>query len=876
MKISAHRILQTTIISFLVLVAFFSHGTNMLRFPYYENDEGVYMSQAWSLITQGRLAPYTYWYDHAPMGWFTIALWTKLTGGFYTFGQSVNTGRVFMLILQIINTGFVFFIAKRITKHTFPALLAAIVFAISPLGIYFHRRILLDNIMTTFVLASYAVLLVKNLTLLTIFTSGLLLALGVLSKENAIFFIPGLLATIAIRTKQARRPIAMISWITIIGSIVSMYLLYAMLKGEFFASGTFLGGDKPHVSLLTTLAYQTSRKGGGFFDSGTWSSGSNFRLWINQDPLLTIGGVIGLVIITSRLIFFGIRRKLKTTGLLTGLVVASLGFFYFLGRGGIVIEFYIVPLLPFLALLIGVGYGVIPKSKKTAPFLGLLVIVGFAYIYHPYIFTSRSFPQQSGGKNLYTTDQTKSQRDALAWIRENVKEDEALIFDNYAYLDLKDPKNPGKKVYKNSHWYWKVDLDPEIRDGVYQNTAELIDYVAMTPQMNADLGTGVSPLTQQALFSAHMVKALDLNGWSVNIFRSTFPKQILARSWEWYKNAFIDNGRIVDHSQKEITTSEGQSYALLRAVWMDDQTTFDSVWQWTQEHLSLPGKLFAWRWDPANGIQGEGNQGTAPDANTSIALALLFASKQWNNDTYKAQAVALVRAIWDQEIGYLNSRPYLAAGNWAIRSNEIIINPSYLTPYAFRIFAEVTPDLAWNAVVDSSYEILTACTTANLNTASSVFLPPEWCMVKADGSVHLPTDPGISSSDYSYNAFRVPFHLALDYQWNQDSRAKEYLSKMNFLFTEWKEKNKLVAIYSHDGQPKADYEAVPAYAGSLGAFLFINPTGVSSYYNQKLRGRFYEIDGKSFWDDPTNYYTQNWGWFGTGLYSQQLPNLWEK
>src|SRR6266545_2672094 len=67
-------------IGLLLLIAALVHGYNMFGYPYYESDEGTYVSQAWAVVTLGRLAPYTYWYDHAPGGWVQIAAWTTLTG----------------------------------------------------------------------------------------------------------------------------------------------------------------------------------------------------------------------------------------------------------------------------------------------------------------------------------------------------------------------------------------------------------------------------------------------------------------------------------------------------------------------------------------------------------------------------------------------------------------------------------------------------------------------------------------------------------------------------------------------------------------------------------------------------------------------------
>ena len=45
-----------------------THGVNMFRYPLYITDEGIYVQQAWSVVREGTLSPYTYFYDHAPAG----------------------------------------------------------------------------------------------------------------------------------------------------------------------------------------------------------------------------------------------------------------------------------------------------------------------------------------------------------------------------------------------------------------------------------------------------------------------------------------------------------------------------------------------------------------------------------------------------------------------------------------------------------------------------------------------------------------------------------------------------------------------------------------------------------------------------------------
>src|SRR3989344_9041562 len=114
----------------------------MLGFPSYVEDEGTYMSQAWSFLSYGRLAPYTYWYDHAPLGWILIASWNLITFGFFTFGISVASGRVLMLVIHLVSTYLLFKITKILTTKTWPAIVSSLVFSLSPLAIIYQRIVL--------------------------------------------------------------------------------------------------------------------------------------------------------------------------------------------------------------------------------------------------------------------------------------------------------------------------------------------------------------------------------------------------------------------------------------------------------------------------------------------------------------------------------------------------------------------------------------------------------------------------------------------------------------------------------------------------------------------------------------------------------------
>lgn len=130
--------------------------------------------------------------------------------------------------------------------------------------------------------------------------------------------------------------------------------------------------------------------------------------------------------------------------------------------------------------------------------------------------------------------------------------------------------------------------------------------------------------------------------------------------WNFYRFHYIQDGRVVSHDEGGVTTSEGQSYAMLRAVWSGDRATFDEVWQWTRQHLGRGDHLFSWRWqDRIIDVNA------ATDADTDIALALLLAARRFDNEAYAVQALPILDAIWRHEVVTVGERKYVTGGNWA-------------------------------------------------------------------------------------------------------------------------------------------------------------------------------------------------------------------
>jgi endoglucanase len=337
--------------------------------------------------------------------------------------------------------------------------------------------------------------------------------------------------------------------------------------------------------------------------------------------------------------------------------------------------------------------------------------------------------------------------------------------------------------------------------------------------------------------------------------RAATSEEVLRESWAAYKTRYIQSdGRVLDPSTGYITTSEGQSYAMLRAAWMDDRETFARAWTWTLNNLHT-GKheLFAWKWgqrcDKSWGILDEA---AASDADQDMALALIIAGSRWSMGEYTEKARALLGKIWAAEVVTAGGKPFLTAGEWGPPQAKPKLNPSYLAPYAYRIFATIDPQHDWLKLVDTSYEVLFAA-----SAESRIGLPPDWCYLdKATGKISINRND--KESDYSYDAMRTPWRVALDWAWNSEPRAKRYLDQLGFLRDSWRVTRTIRGAYTASGVMRSFDEPVAGFGCVLPYFQIAHPDLAKQVSRERVLARY---DAGIFGGED-DYYGQNWAWFG--------------
>jgi endoglucanase len=312
----------------------------------------------------------------------------------------------------------------------------------------------------------------------------------------------------------------------------------------------------------------------------------------------------------------------------------------------------------------------------------------------------------------------------------------------------------------------------------------------------------------------------------------------------------------------EMTTSEGQSYALLRAAFMDDQDTFAKAWSWTKQNLQRSdGQLFAWKWGKkCDGTLGVLSELTASDADEDIALALIVAGSRWHRTELLHEAVRLLGQIWQLDVIETDKGAYMGPGDWAKHMEQPMLNPSYFAPYAYRLFAAIDQKHNWSSIIETSYDVLD-----QTSDQSRLGLPPDWCELSAKtGKVSLFVNS--NKSDYSMDAIRVPWRICLDWNWNQDARARAYLSRLSFLQDSWSQTRTIYNAYSPAGVLRNRDDSLAGFCCILPLFAMFTPEMAEQVLQERVLSQYYG----GLWNPSTDYYSQNWAWFGIALMHNKL------
>ncbi|SRR5579884_524617 len=868
--------IEQAVVLGLLLVTLVAHGINMLHYPAFtfKDDEGIYAEQAWAVLRQGRLTPYTYTYDHAPAGWLLVAAWMWLTGGPGTFGGSaIYSGRVLMLVLHLAMALLLYRIARRLSAGVVGAAAAVFLLAVSPLAVFYERMLLLDNIMLFWLLASIALLLDGPGRLSRIALSAVCFGLAVLSKETAIFLAPALVLLLLMQRRRHQGHFGPGAWFVLMLTVVSWYPLYAGLKDELIPAGRALqflvsGHGGASVSLVEAWKWQASRGGGGIFNPGNLFWQLLRTDWLPRDPLLLAGGVAATI---ANMVRGRCHQQALAVGLL-GLLPLL-----YLARGGVVFDYYVVFAVPFLCLNLALLAEPLlshlrPEHARAAiAVCACLLLIGYW--------------RWGTLTPLYSVAADRAGRETVAWIRSHLPSETLIISRDDMWADLHE-QGPTWPAFPHAESHWKAGLDPAIREGVFHDDWRTVDYMVITPGMKESFESVNNTVALEAFAHSRLVKTwisprddgrlqpqqiVEL--WKVE--KKPSPADaLLAGGASYMIGRFEDDGAYADSDGT--VTSESEAYAMLRAVWLDDRATFYRAWLWTSRYLLRPDGLVAWLWRDGDVV----DPNTASDADTDMALALLLASRRWNDPVLLDAGQRMVKGIWEHDVASLQGGKYVTAGDWTSGQRVIAINPSYLAPYAYRIFQAADSAHDWQAVIDTAYRTLAAVSAHPLDARAAAGLPPDWVgLDRTTGQLTPLQSPAEYTTNYGYDAPRAFWRVALDLRWTGDARARAYLQEAAILADELRRTGSVSRVYGHDGTVLGEGPSMVGLAGALGAVASFDGPEASALYASKLEQAAQPTETPAgvaalSWGKPDDLYDQEWAWFALALYADRLPDLW--
>jgi len=298
-----------------------------------------------------------------------------------------------------------------------------------------------------------------------------------------------------------------------------------------------------------------------------------------------------------------------------------------------------------------------------------------------------------------------------------------------------------------------------------------------------------------------------------------------------------DMGYVVDTGNSDVR-SEGQSYAMMCAVQMNDKNIFDHIWKWSKTYMWMDyGKhagYFAWSVSP-EGVKN--SHGPAPDGEEFFAMALFFAANRWGNGegifNYTEQAREILHhcrynefPMWNPDNKLIKFVPELDFSD-----------PSYHLPHFYEQFAKwANPEDRefWKEAAAASREYL------QLALHPKTGLNAEYA--NYDGTPNHYNGHGFFYSD----AYRTAANIGLDAEWcGPTPELTDRINKLQAFFLE----NDMNYIYEIDGTKRNEKILHPVgliaatAAASLAAGGKNAPFWVDKFWNTPLRSgdrRYYD------------------------------------
>jgi hypothetical protein len=204
--------------------------------------------------------------------------------------------------------------------------------------------------------------------------------------------------------------------------------------------------------------------------------------WLPKDTFILAGGAVATLVN----LFIALRDRRKHQGELVAALLA-LSYAFYLACGSVALEFYIIPLIPFVAMNIGMlADRILPLLAGSAR--ALLLAVSFAVLVLPtggYVLVHDQTGKEAVrgtetvAHDLYKLPLTPLQAEQVAFIRQHIPTSARIVMDDDLWVQLHDVR----PYYPFAHSHWKASSDPAVRDKLFARNWQNIDYIVLSNKM---------------------------------------------------------------------------------------------------------------------------------------------------------------------------------------------------------------------------------------------------------------------------------------------------------------------------------------------------------------------------------------------------------
>lgn len=333
-----------------------------------------------------------------------------------------------------------------------------------------------------------------------------------------------------------------------------------------------------------------------------------------------------------------------------------------------------------------------------------------------------------------------------------------------------------------------------------------------------------------------------------------FPADSCSDAWplweEFSRDHIQEDGRVIDHDAEDISTSEGQSYALFFALVSNDQSRFEKILKWTADNLAqgdMKNNLPGWKWGKSvDGSWHMLDSNSASDADMWLAYSLSHAAKIWRQPQYSDLAQSMLRNIAKRDVVDLPGQgSMLLPGfyGFALNASSWRINPSYLPVQLLRYFSKVDKNGPWSELISNNHQMI-ASTSKN-------GVVPDWVLYGVGRGFYRDREKGEYSS---YEAIRIYLWWAmLDQRDPMYSMLQPYLTGAAAFNPDNNDLPERIHVQTGDKEGVAP----SGFSGALAPYRFVQfqkhsaiPLSLgqnSGYYNHVLDMYGYGWLGKKFW-----------------------------